>query len=243
MIMRPAAALLLALAGAVPAGAQDLRVDLSDHLITINTGFTGDKVVLFGARAADAEVVVVVRGPNRPVAVRRAGRVMGLWMSVESHLFAEAPSFYAVAATGPLDAVAAAETRAVHQIGLDQIRLAPPDAPEPGPGFRDALIRLKVDEGLYRPEPRAITALSPMLFRVTLPFPANVPTGQYLVEALLLRDGRVAAAQTTPLVVEKTGLSARVAAFSRERAPVYALIAVLAAAAAGWLVDRMLRRG
>ena len=63
-----------------------------------------------------------------------------------------------------------------------------------------------------------------------------------MVEALLFEDGEIVAAQTTPLVVNKIGFSARVARFAEQRAPLYGLLAVLAAAAAGWLVDRILRR-
>lgn len=233
---------LLALLAAAPAAAQDLRVDLSDHLITISTGFVGADVVLFGSRLGEGDVAVIVRGPVKPIAVRQTDRIMGVWLNAESARFDQAPSYFAVAATGPLDAIATPETRAVHELGIEHVRLAPPGPDTPGAAFRKAFIRLKREQGLYRAEPLTISQLGPALFRVTLTFPSNVPTGQYLVEALLLRDGRVAAAQTTPLVVSKAGVGASVSTFARERAPIYALFAVVAAAAAGWLVDRLLRR-
>jgi len=241
-MMRRLALAAMLLTGAAGAAAQDLRVDLSNHLITISTGFDGADVVLFGSRLGEGDVAVIVRGPVKPIAVRRTERMMGVWLNASAERFDQAPSFYTVAATGPLDAIATPETRAVHEIGIDHVRLSPPGAGGPAPVFREAFIRLKREQGLYVAEPLAISALGPALFRVTLSFPSNVPTGQYSVEALLLRDGRVAAAQTTPLVVSKAGVGASVSAFARERAPVYALLAVLCAAAAGWLVDRLLRR-
>ena len=223
--------------------AQDLRVDLSEHLITLTAGFTGEDVVLFGSRLGGGEVAVIVRGPVKPIAVRRTDRVMGVWLNAASARFDAAPSFYAVASSAPLDEIATPATRAVHQIGIENLRVVGPGPNPPGEAFQDALIRLKTEAGLYRAEPKKITSLGPALFRVTFDFPDDVPTGQYLVEALLLRDGQVAAAQTTPLVVEKSGAGAAVSAFARDRAPIYALIAVVAAAAAGWLVDRAFRRG
>ena len=55
-----------------------------------------------------------------------------------------------------------------------------------------------------------IAFLGERLFRTTISFPANVPTGAYLVEIFLVRDKDVIGAQTTPLVVSKVGVDAAV---------------------------------
>ena len=45
-------------------------------------------------------------------------------------------------------------------------------------------------------------------------FPANVPTGTYLVTVFLIRDKDVISGQTTPLVVSKVGIDADVSGFA-----------------------------
>ena len=93
---------LLALA-AGPARGAAVVADLSSHLIAINSGFTGDSVVLFGATDGPGDIIAVVRGPEREMTVWRKGKVAGIWVNVESMIFTNVPSFYAVAASRPLD--------------------------------------------------------------------------------------------------------------------------------------------
>jgi uncharacterized protein (TIGR02186 family) len=75
------------------------------------------------------------------------------------------------------------------------------------------------------------------LFRTTITFPANVPTGTYLVEILLVRDKDVVGGQTTPLIVSKVGVDAAVFDFARNRSLAYGAIAVIMAVMAGWLAS------
>ena len=86
-----------------PARAQALVADLSSHLIAITAGFAGTELLLFGATEGEGDVVVLVRGPDSDVAVRRKARVAGIWLNTESLSFANVPSYYRVASSKPLD--------------------------------------------------------------------------------------------------------------------------------------------
>ena len=105
------------------------------------------------------------------------------------------------------------------------------------PEFRGALLRTAIDEGLFLSTVGKVDFLGDRLFRATLAFPANVPTGTYSVEIFLLRNGEVVSAQTTPLVVSKIGVDAQVFDFADRQALAYGLIAVLIAVMAGWLAS------
>jgi len=85
-----------------PAGAEVVVADLSSHLIAITTGFTGASVVLFGATDGAADVVAIIRGPERDTTIWRKGKIAGIWANTDSVTFANIPSFYAVAASRPL---------------------------------------------------------------------------------------------------------------------------------------------
>lgn len=238
----PVLALLALLAPVAAArAAEPLVADLSKHLVAITTGFAGTDVLLFGAveevpGAGGADVVVVVRGPNRAEIVRRKARTIGIWMNSGLAEVNDAPSFYRVAATRPLTEIAPPNVLERHQIGLDSLDLdiRPRDRDADTRQYRDALIRLKQSQGLYGDRVQDIGFLGNRLFRTDVHFPANVPVGTYLVEVYLIAGGEVVSAQTTPLVISKIGLGADLYDFAHQQAPWYGIIAILLAASAGW---------
>lgn len=235
-----ALALCLALAAAAacgPAQAEPLVADLTSHLIGISGGFTGASVVLFGATDGPGDVVVVVRGPERDMVVRRKRQVAGIWVNAKEEEFADVPSFYSIASSRSLDAITTPAVLAFHQLSLDYLRLALKRGPlrEEDVPFRDALIHDQQRENLFGQGVGKVEFLGDRLFRTTLAFPSNVPTGTYLVEVFLIRNKGVVAGQTTPLVISKVGVDAEIYDLADRRSAIYGVIAVVAAMMAGWL--------
>jgi uncharacterized protein (TIGR02186 family) len=241
-MMRPLLLVLFAVAlisAARIACAQTVSADLSSHLIAITTGFTGASVVLFGATDGPADVIAVVRGPERSMVVRRKSLVAGMWINTRAVTFDGVPSYYALYSTRKLDEIAPPEMRALHQIGLGNLRFGGADAgtQEERDTFRAALVDEQRRQGLYLDEPRPVAFLGNRLFRATIDFPANVPIGTYLFEVFLVRDKAVVSGQTTPLVVSQIGFDADVNEFAERRSLAYGLLAVAVAAMAGWLAS------
>jgi uncharacterized protein (TIGR02186 family) len=239
--------LLLTLALLVPAStraAEPLVADLSDHLIAITTGFTGAQVLLFGATDGPGDVVVVVRGPTGRAIVRRKDRIFGIWLNNASRDFAEVPNFYAVASSRPLDQLLPQAAAEKYNIGLDNLPIHPiSDVGSTATAdMLKALNRIKIEEALYQPAAGRVVFLGERLFRVDFHFPANVPTGSYLVEVLLIRDGVIASAQTTPLVVSKTGVGADIFEFAHRHSAAYGIICIVIALLAGWAAHLAFRR-
>jgi uncharacterized protein (TIGR02186 family) len=228
---------------ATPARGQSLVADLTTHLIAITTGFTGASVVLFGATDGPGDIVVTVRGPDREMTVRRKQRVAGIWVNTRQMTFAKVPSFYAIAATRPIDEIISPATAALYHLGISNLGLEPV-TPAPAPvvdEFRVALDQAQQKAGLFVPRLAKVEFLGERLFRATISFPSNVPTGTYLVEVFLVRDKDVLSGQTTPLVVSKVGMDAEVYQFSHRQPGFYGAIAVLTAMMAGWLASLPLR--
>ena len=225
--------------------AQELIADLSEHLVAITTGFAGAEVLLFGAVEHPGDIVVVVRGPPRPVRMHRKSRVFGIWMNTATMTFSAVPSYYALSASDDLDAITLPSVRARHDLGLAHMNLPLPRAKASANVARDwraALIRAKQRDGHYHAEVGDVVFLGARLFRAKVRFPANVPTGRYTVETFYLRDGRVVAAQATPLQVGKVGLEAEIFDFAHERAGFYGVIAIAIALMAGWLAHSIFRQ-
>jgi uncharacterized protein (TIGR02186 family) len=232
------AALLLGVATAT-ARADAVVADLSSHVIAISSSFAGTSVVLFGATDGPGDVIAVVRGPERPVTVWRKSKIVGVWVNAQSVTFANVPSFYAVAASRPLDEIVRPAAAALHRIGAANLNLSatPPAAPERTRQFARALIDDEQRAGLFTARTDKIAFLGDRLFRTSIAFPANVPTGTYLVEIFLAREGDIVGGQTTPLVVTKVGLDAAVVDFATRQSAAYGAIAVLTAIVAGWLAS------
>jgi uncharacterized protein (TIGR02186 family) len=235
---------LLALAllmTALPARAdQPLLADLTGHLIAITTGFTGTSVVLFGATDGPGDIVAIVRGPERDSVVWQKRHLAGMWINGPNVTFASVPSYYAVFSNRKLDDIAPANAQALSQIGIANLRIDPRDPrtkQDNTTTFRAALIAEQKRVHLFAEYPGSVAFLGDRLFRATLDFPANVPTGNYLVEVLLIRNGRVVSGQTTPLVIAEGGLGADVSEFATNNAALYGLTAVMGAALLGWLAS------
>ncbi|CAA7614079.1 conserved exported hypothetical protein [Candidatus Terasakiella magnetica] len=247
--MKAAILLLLSCVGLLNAASaravEPLVADLSSHLVAITTGFAGTDVLLFGATEGEGDVVVVVRGPNRPETLRRKARTGGIWINSGNAVVENAPSFYLVAATRPLEDLASTVILDRHQIGIDHLDLSirVKDAGSDLSEYRKALMRLKQRKGLYTDRVHEIGLLSQRLFRTDVHFPANVPVGTYMVEVYLIDKGQVVSAQTTPLVVSKIGIGADVFDFAHQQAAAYGIIAIALAAAAGWLAAVAFKRG
>ena len=231
--------------GAMPARAQSLVADLSSHLVSVTAGFAGTDLLLFGSVVDEGDVIVVVRGPDSRVEVRRKRRSgIGIWVNGKDAIFAGVPSFYRIASSRPLDGFKTGRVLEMHQIGVDNLRFAaetPSDEMEEG-RFHDALIRNKQAQGLYSDQAVPITFLGDRLFRARVEFPSNVPTGTYTVTVYLVRAGKVVSAQSIPLVVSKIGVGARVYDFAHRQSAAYGVFAILMALFAGWLGSAIFRK-
>jgi uncharacterized protein (TIGR02186 family) len=236
---------LFALAGsqARPAIAAPLIADLSNHLIAITTGFAGADVLMFGATDGPGDIIVTVRGPLSDVAVRRKERVAGIWVNRDTLTFGLVPSFYAIASSRPVEELLSPEMLQRQQVGENNLSLIRPDAkPTKAETFRLALLKVKEEQGLYSPTLGKVSFLGNQLFRTELRFPSNVPIGNYLVEVMLIREGRLVSAQTTPLVISKSGVGATIYQFAHTQSLAYGVCAILAALLLGWFAYLIFRK-
>jgi uncharacterized protein (TIGR02186 family) len=244
---RVAAALWLAtlwFAAAAPANSAAVLADLSSHIIAIGGGFTGDSVVLFGSTDGPGDIIAVVRGPERRATVRRKDRIAGIWVNADSVTFSNVPAFYAVVASQPIEQLIQPSVAALYKIGTEHLRYetTSPVSPERARLFAEALIEQQQEAGLFIADTGRVVFLGERLFRATLSFPHNVPTGTYLIQVFLVRDGDVVSGQTTPLVILKVGLDAAIADFAIRQSAAYGAIAIALALAAGWLASLPFRR-
>lgn len=227
--------------------AQDvpLVADLANHLVAITTGFTGTNVLLFGATNGPGDIVVVVRGPAKDEVVRRKDRFGPIWANASAIVFHDVPSYYRVASNRPLDEFVPEALLESRQIGANAVRMPTRDVRSEAEiaDFRAALMRLKAEQNLYGEVVGNVTQMSNRLFRTELYFPANVPTGTYMVEVYLFREGQITSAEIVPLTISKIGVGADIFDFAHGKfAFLYGLVMIMLAGSAGWVASAVFRR-
>jgi uncharacterized protein (TIGR02186 family) len=233
-----------------PAAAQDgppLVAALSQTAVGVTTGFTGAALTVFGSTEQPLgpggdEVLIVVRGPTRPIVVRRKVSAAGvLWVNGPSARFPHVPGFYAIAGTRPAWQILPEEERQRNGLGLDALPLASTGARSPA--FRAALLELEADAGLWIEDQAPVEIRGSRLFHMHINLPAAVPTGDYRVEVLLVRSRRIAAREELEFRVDRVGTADRIATVAEDQPVLYGLACVLLAAFAGWLGSVLFRRG
>ena len=238
-------ALALLIALTLPAAAQEVIVaGMSQNRVSITADFDGSEILIYGAVKRDApppeggplEVIVTVEGPSTPVAVRRKDRVAGIWINNASVHIDSAPSFYAVATTGPLDHILSDIDNLRHGITIERMIRAIGIAEEADQAgeFVLALLRVRTNEGRYRVLVGKGELSEATLFRTDGVLPANLTEGEYKVRLFLLRDKRVIASQERVIGVRKEGLERFIFNLAQQQPLIYGLLSLALAAIAGW---------
>ena len=253
-VKRAAVAALAAALLVGPAAARDpvLVPDVSSRTIEIKYSFTGEDLLLFGAivypdgRPPDerADIVVVIKGPTRPIRVREKQRVAGIWVNADSVRFSSAPGFYAVAASRPIDQMIDERTAAIYEIGLANLSLSPSNFEDIAQlrHFEQGLVDLKQRQRLYSEQVGSVEISQGVLYRARLAIPAQVPVGRYTAETYLVSRGRVLAVASREVDIRKTGFDRFVARSAQNYGLFYGLAAVALSLAMGWAAGWLFRQ-
>ena len=240
--------LLLGLLG--PAEAQDRVVaGLSQHNVSLTTSFSGSQLFVYGAIEAgnrdpgNLDVIVAVTGPRERVQVRKKERQFGIWINGQGVEIDEAPSFYVVATTRPFrDALTWTEDQR-HRVGLDQvIRLI--DAPDwvaNREEYREAVARIREDQGLYTIQEGTVKLIEDKLFETSIKLPANLVEGDYKARIFLTDGGEVLDVFEDKVEVRRAGIGRWIYSSAQDWPALYGIASILVALVAGWLASYFFR--
>jgi uncharacterized protein (TIGR02186 family) len=251
--------LVLALSAAFaipPTHAERLIVSVSNHRVTVTPNYSGEELVLFGSVEKDAatpasrtnyDLVVTVSGPRADMVTRRKERKFGIWVNTDYRQFLQVPTYLAVFANRPFDAIAAPDVERRQQLGLKNVLLTQRVGTDyadvvPNDAFRSAFVRLRSEHGLYREATSAVTFLTPTLFRTGIPLPAEVPIGTYDVDIKLFSDGMLVTRTETAFEIVKVGFEQFVATSARQNGLTYGLVTVFMALMTGWMASIVFRK-
>ena len=238
---------LLALLLAAPARAEDVVSGISQNVIQIRSNYTGSDILVFGsvenARANQGrDIVVVVRGPDQEMTVRRRDRIAGVWVNSDAARFEGLPGYYYVASTQPVERIATPQVLARYGVGVPFLYPSQVGSHHDPRFFLDAARSHLKQAKLYAEAPGNIDFQSENLFSAHVPVPASAPRGQYNVEVYLFRAGQVVSVQSTPLFVDATGLERQLYNLAHYAPLTYGLACVFMAMLLGWISSVLFRR-
>ncbi len=172
--------------------------------------------------------MIVVKGPAQPIRLREKDRIVGIWMNAGSSDFRSAPSFFAVAASQPVDRIVDERTAAIYELGTRFIQLSPVGAiePEEQARFASGLVEMRQRQGLYSENPKGVRISEGVLYQARIALPSNVTTGSYTAETFAIAQGRVLATATARIEVVKAGLGGRVVREAERNSLLYGLFAI-----------------
>jgi uncharacterized protein (TIGR02186 family) len=241
----------------VPLPPERVEADVSTRTIAITSGYSGSEILIFGAiefsRQPSAEsgfydVVVVVEGAPEPLDVRQKGRVAGLWVNTKSFSFNAVPSYYAVASTRPIEEFADTSVLEENGIGLEAVRMAAAAdsavrvSSEDLIGYKEAVTRLKAQQGLFKRDDYGVVFTGRSLFRSKIDLPATVPVGPLTARVYLFHEGALLSRYQSRVVLEREGIERWLYAFAFERPFLYGIVAVLLALMTGLIASALFHR-
>ncbi|PYE84769.1 TIGR02186 family protein [Pseudoroseicyclus aestuarii] len=228
---------------------EQIVLGLSQDEVAITATFDGSDLLIFGAirRVAEMDlddlgVIVTVAGPSVPATVFRKERRLGIWINSNAVNVSQAPSFYAVAGTAPLDDILSATENLRQSVTIPRAIRAIGNSVENSGDYIAALIRLRQDDDLYQLLDEGVDLAEGTLFSTRIALPANIVEGNYTVRILLTRSGTVVDTYSTTIGVQKVGLERWLFNFAHEQAFFYGLTSLILAIAAGWAASALFGR-
>ncbi|MEO1491156.1 MAG: TIGR02186 family protein [Pseudomonadota bacterium] len=241
----------LALFFAAAASAEERVVAvLSQHNVSLTTGFAGSEIYVSGAvrhvggsvDVGDVDVIITITGPVAPVTVRKKERQFGIWVNNAGVQIDAAPSFYAVASTKTFRETVSWTDDLRYKIGLNHIiRLVDAPVDVEREDYRAAVARIRRNEGLYKLLPNSIEVHDNTLFVTRITLPANLVEGDYTARIFLLRNKAVTDVFYDTIEVRRAGLGRLIYTSAQDHPALYGIFSIFVALAAGWLASAFFR--
>jgi uncharacterized protein (TIGR02186 family) len=245
----------------ISAYSQKIVSAISDRTVSIDSGFTGKTLTLFGniepEIGADKpyvegpfSIIIAISGPVVNRVARKKNRKFGIWLNSEQVVFERLPSFYWLLSNTKLKDSANDKTFSHSNLlpsmqpylvkTIHSNKLA--DNEKNTQIFADEMLHILKKDNLYGIDENAIQFRSNTLFSAKLHLPAHVPVGNYLTQTFLLKNGDIIAQKAEGFSVKKTGIEQLLGNSAKNSPFLYGLFSVILALFTGWFGGVVFRR-
>jgi len=230
-----------------PAGSTaSVKVKHEPNLIAIGTFFNGTQLTVSGKVATENEVVVIVKGKQEELTLKKKGKALGLlWMNLGDVHFKNVPNLYILYSSKGVMESAASDAKAWEQLRIGFEYLKKEMEIEAVQANRNDLaqefLKLKQHQGLYAYHPGEISfgekSGTEKSFKALVWIPPRISPGEYQVQVMEIHNGMIVGNSIDQLKVEEQGVPAMISSLAFNHSLLYGFLAVLIAIAAGLVMD------
>lgn len=206
--------------------AHPINADLSTRQIKINSDFNGLEVLIFGALDVKGDIIILVHGAKRSIAINKKEKQYGFWINGKRDKIHDTKQFYTISSTKELNKITSDEI--LNSIRIDDLNFSTDQE------LSNAFKKMKQKSNLYLESESNIDLINEKLFRSNIHFPNNIPHGRYTIEVLLFYNQNLFGIQTMPLLVSRAGIESFIFDMHYLHPFLYALCSVIVALFIGW---------
>ena len=176
--------------------------------VKITTDFAGTTIETVGTMSRPGDLVIKLVGPKQEATLSRETKLGPFWVEGERVKMEDAPSLLFLYATAPIDTLLSPEEQQKHGLNLEGVwvRVEPQLKAHAASDWRQAFLRLKEKQGYYHEDDKAIRVFGDRLFIANMRLPADLQVGNYTIETLLVKSGKVVGHTTGGFRVRLSGI-------------------------------------
>lgn len=221
---------------------EKIYIDAASDRITINSGFDGSELVVYGTKKG-GDIAIIVRGQDSKVLVRKKNRILRMWVNTQSISFNKVPLYYDYAVSKDEEKIADIKLLRELGIGVNAMNYSTIETDSKKSDiFHESLIRIQQTEGLLPLNSNNIHFVNPEFFKVNFMLPSNVPIGDYIIEAYLFKDGKLIDKARKDFPVLQIGIGGKINIWAKESSWLYGIGVVIFAVFMGWFSNFAFRR-
>ena len=241
--------LIFFITSSITAEAKDTIVGgFSSKNISINTTFTGSKILIFGSikrnnaeKITPSHIIIEVLGPRTNITIRKKKKTFGIWINSHPIKIYNSPSFYSLLFTDKPEKILAQAELKNTLIGKKQF-FDPQNNKQSYIDAINAKIRIKIKEGSYIFHNDPIALKDETLFSAQVSLPANLIQGDYKTKIHLVQNGKVISSFTDIIKVRKIGIEKWLYQMAHEQSLFYGLFSIFLALFFGWSASTLFRK-
>jgi len=224
-------------------GTEGPEMKVIPRTVRMGAFYSGEHMRIEGTVRAGSKVIVVIRGQDGDETFNRKHKAGLIWINSGKVHVTGVPSLFLRFSDGAVRYFLSRE--AMEKFQLDEAAIKHQMHIEPLQDTDVILaswLTLKAQEGRYELVRDGVKMGPPRAdgrvpYRIEFEWPKKAPPGTYFVRAYECRDWHVVGVTSTQVPVVTVGFPSWLASMSRRRAFLYGIIAVIAAAIAGFGID------
>jgi uncharacterized protein (TIGR02186 family) len=230
----------------------ELTVDAQPSYIEIDFFYHGSEVIVSGVSDAGTDLIVKITSPEGHQALRKKGKVAGLfWMNTGTLNFEKVPSLYILASTKKIEDILSREEMNKYLIGYESLErhadISPVSNKQEKAKWWFEFVNFYKASKLYKVSHGRITLKQGVNgiqnYYVSNDFPYQAVPDTYTVTVYAVRDGKVVEKAEKNIFVEQVGIIKSLANMAKNKGALYGIISIVVAFSAGFGVGMIFKKG